>query len=98
MCIIIIHVYMYMYIHLQIALVKWTESVGLTLVDRGLVSMTTEGPGGEQSHYEILQLFPFTSERKRMGIVVRVSRDTCIRKIVYFPKPERLFYQYCGVM
>ena len=64
-----------MYIHLQIALVKWTESVGLTLVDRGLVSMTTEGPGGEQSHYEILQLFPFTSEKKRMGIVVRVSRD-----------------------
>lgn len=57
----------------QIALVKWTESVGLTLIDRDLVSMTTEGPGGERNHYEILQLFPFTSERKRMGIILRVS-------------------------
>ena len=57
----------------QIALVKWTESVGLTLVDRDLVSMTTEGPAGERDRYEILQLFPFTSERKRMGIILRVS-------------------------
>ena len=57
----------------QIALVKWTESVGLTLVDRDLVSMTTEGPAGERDQYEILQLFPFTSERKRMGIILRVS-------------------------
>ena len=57
---------------MQIALVKWTESVGLTLVNRDLASMTTEGPGGEQNCYEILQLFPFTSERKRMGIVVKV--------------------------
>ena len=47
--------------------------MGLTLIDRDLVSMTTEGPGGEQNHYDILQLFPFTSERKRMGIIVRVS-------------------------
>ena len=51
--------------------------MGLTLVDRDLSSMTTEGPGGERDHYSILQLFPFTSERKRMGIIVRVRpRDS----------------------
>ena len=62
-----------MHTHVQIALVKWTESIGLTLVERDLVSMTIEGPGGDGNRYEILQLFPFTSERKRMGIIVRVS-------------------------
>ena len=66
----------------QIALVKWTESVGLTLVERDLVSMTTEGPGGERDQYEILQLFPFTSEKKRMGIIVRVR--TAISELIHF--------------
>ena len=71
-----VHMYINMYVRVflypQIALVKWTESVGLSLIDRDLSSMTTEGPGGERDQYEILQLFPFTSERKRMGIIVRV--------------------------
>ena len=67
--------YIHMCMHVpspQIALVKWTESVGLTLIDRDLSSMTTEGPGGERDIYHILQLFPFTSERKRMGVILRV--------------------------
>ena len=57
----------------QIALVKWTESVGVKLVERDLNSMKVEVPHGKTLHYEILQLFPFTSERKRMGIIIRVS-------------------------
>ena len=70
------HTHTHTHTHTQIALVKWTESVGLTLIERDLVSMTTEGPGGKRNQYEILQLFPFTSERKRMGIVVKV-RHSC---------------------
>ena len=52
---------------------KWTESVGVTLVARDLTSMEIEAPNGHLMKYEILQLFPFTSETKRMGIIVRVS-------------------------
>ena len=47
--------------------------MGLTLVERDLLSIQLEGPNGHRLKYEILQLFPFTSESKRMGIILRVS-------------------------
>ncbi|NXD67332.1 ATP9B ATPase, partial [Eolophus roseicapillus] len=56
----------------EVALVQWTESVGLTLVNRDLTSMQLKTPGGHILTYYILQIFPFTSESKRMGIIVRV--------------------------
>lgn len=61
----------------QVALVSWTESVGVTLVKRDLSSMTLRTPSFEQIHFTILQIFPFTSETKRMGIIVRVSFHKC---------------------
>ena len=57
----------------QIALVKWTETVGICLVERDLTTMTITAPNGHKFSYDVLQLFPFTSERKRMGIIVRVN-------------------------
>ena len=59
----------------QIALVKWTKAMGLTLVERDLKTMAIEAPFGKLLKYEILQLFPFTSEKKRMGIIVKVRRE-----------------------
>ncbi|MGH0134371.1 UNVERIFIED_CONTAM: hypothetical protein FKN15_060747 [Acipenser sinensis] len=56
---------------MQVALVQWTESVGLTLVNRDLTSMQLKTPGGQIFTFYILQIFPFTSESKRMGIIVR---------------------------
>ena len=47
--------------------------MGMTLVERDLKSMKIEVPFGRVLEYEILQLFPFTSESKRMGIIVKVS-------------------------
>ena len=58
---------------LQVALVAWTESVGLALVRRDLSSMHLRTPTGSLVSYTILQLFPFTSDAKRMGIILRVS-------------------------
>ncbi|XP_037959710.1 probable phospholipid-transporting ATPase IIB isoform X3 [Teleopsis dalmanni] len=66
----------------EIALVKWTEQVGLTLIARDINSMTLQlklnkNNGSGQNlqdgviQFQILQLFPFTSESKRMGIIVR---------------------------
>eukprot|EP01094_Clydonella_sp_ATCC50884_P010690 TRINITY_DN20543_c0_g1_i1.p1 TRINITY_DN20543_c0_g1~~TRINITY_DN20543_c0_g1_i1.p1 ORF type:complete len:603 (-),score=158.32 TRINITY_DN20543_c0_g1_i1:134-1705(-) len=37
--------------------------------------MTLTNPLGEEEHYDVLNVFPFTSETKRMGIVVR-ARET----------------------
>ena len=56
----------------QVALVTWTESVGLTLVHRDLSSMHLKTPYGQILVFNILQIFPFTSETKRMGIILRV--------------------------
>lgn len=58
----------------QIALVNWTKLMGLTLIERDLKSIKIETSHGKILEFEILQLFPFTSERKRMGIIVKVRQ------------------------
>ncbi|KAJ7338609.1 hypothetical protein JRQ81_012511 [Phrynocephalus forsythii] len=67
----------------EVALVKWTESVGLTLVNRDLTSMQLKTPSGQILTYYILQIFPFTSESKRMGIIMR---DECTGEITFYMK------------
>ncbi|KAK0139426.1 putative phospholipid-transporting ATPase IIB [Merluccius polli] len=57
----------------EVALVRWTESVGLTLVNRDLASLQLRTPAGQILTFHILQIFPFTSESKRMGIIVRAT-------------------------
>ncbi|KAL7420230.1 putative aminophospholipid-translocase [Cryptotrichosporon argae] len=55
----------------EVAIVQWTESVGVTLVARDRTSMTLRTSSGQTLTFDILAVFPFTSESKRMGIVVR---------------------------
>lgn len=55
----------------EVALVQWTQDVGLALNLRDLSSMQLRGPSGRLLNYSILQVFPFTSETKRMGIIVK---------------------------
>jgi len=67
----------------EVALVTWTESVGLTLVHRDLSSMRLRTPYGQILVFNILQIFPFTSESKRMGIIVR---DMSSGEITFYMK------------
>lgn len=67
----------------EVALVTWTESVGLTLVHRDLSSMRLRTPYGQSLVFNILQIFPFTSESKRMGIIVR---DMSSGEITFYMK------------
>ncbi|KAF8841070.1 phospholipid-translocating P-type ATPase [Paxillus ammoniavirescens] len=67
----------------EVAIVKWTESVGLTLIARDRTSITLQTPTGSTLTYDILELFPFTSESKRMGIVVR---DTHTGEFLFLQK------------
>nr|CAD2203864.1 unnamed protein product [Meloidogyne enterolobii] len=55
----------------EVALVQWTEQVGVKLAKRDLASMHLELSGNRIKSFQILHLFPFTSESKRMGIIVR---------------------------
>lgn len=56
----------------EIALVEWTEQVGCSLKFRDQYKMTLNVNELEEK-YEILHIFPFTPERKRMGIITQVS-------------------------
>ncbi|KAK0427670.1 hypothetical protein QR680_010355 [Steinernema hermaphroditum] len=55
----------------EVALVQWTEHVGVKLSQRDLASMELQLLDGTRKTFQILHLFPFTSESKRMGIIVR---------------------------
>ena len=55
----------------EVALVKFTERVGMTLVERDLHSITLHTCAGVDERYEVLKVFPFSSATKRMGIVLR---------------------------
>lgn len=57
----------------EIAIIRWTEMVGLRLLQRDRESMTLQScdSGNDVVRVRILNVFPFTSESKRMGIVVK---------------------------
>lgn len=67
----------------EVALVKFTESVGMTLYARDMLSITLKNPDNDLEEYEVLNIFPFTSETKRMGIIVR---DKATGKITFYMK------------
>ncbi|XP_077982097.1 putative phospholipid-transporting ATPase IIB isoform X2 [Glandiceps talaboti] len=67
----------------EVALVSWTENVGLTLIQRDLNGMQLRTPVGSILTYSILQIFPFTSERKRMGIIIK---DDITGEIIFYMK------------
>jgi len=67
----------------EVALVEWTATVGLKLTNRTLKNITLTGPDGATLGYEILKMFPFTSESKRMGIILR---DQSSGQIVFYMK------------
>ncbi|EDO15874.1 hypothetical protein Kpol_1009p21 [Vanderwaltozyma polyspora DSM 70294] len=78
----------------EIAIVKFTESVGLSLFKRDRNSITLlHEHSGVTLNYQILQVFPFNSDSKRMGIIIHDQQkdeywflqkgaDTVMTKIV----------------
>ena len=57
--------------------------MGLALIDRSLTSLKLKTPLGDAIHYSILQIFPFTSESKRMGIIIK---DDTTNEIIFYMK------------
>lgn len=79
----------------EIAIVRWTEAVGLRLAHRDRRSITLQDArdGRMVVRVHILNVFPFTSEGKRMGIIVRFDRgcgasaaDDGDEDIIFFQK------------
>ena len=67
----------------EIALVNFAETLNMKLIDREELFIKLVDPNGEVDEYDILQNFPFSSESKRMGIIVRHKISG---KIVFYVK------------
>lgn len=52
---------------------QWTEQVGVKLANRDLTSMQLQLTNEQAKNFQILHIFPFTSESKRMGIIIKVN-------------------------
>ncbi|KXS95928.1 hypothetical protein AC578_7996 [Pseudocercospora eumusae] len=77
----------------EIAIVQWAEQVGLRLSHRDRKSISLQYTGSDRMvvKVEILNVFPFTSDSKRMGIICRFIRNGTQGKdeageIVFFQK------------
>lgn len=57
--------------------------MGLALIKRNLNSMQLKTLNGQILNYTILQIFPFTSETKRMGIIVKEESSS---EIIFYLK------------
>lgn len=78
----------------EIAIVRWTESVGLQLASRDRKAMVLADPetGKPVVKVRILDIFPFTSEGKRMGVVVQFV-EAMHAGVPDLEKGEIWFYQ-----
>lgn len=55
----------------EIALVNFAETLGFRIESRRTNQITISSPSGKLENYEILENFPFSSERMRMGILLK---------------------------
>lgn len=73
----------------EIAIVRWTEQVGLRVLHRDRRTITLQSTKDDRIvvRVNILNIFPFTSDSKRMGIIVRFqTSDDSTGDIVFFQK------------
>ena len=62
----------------EVALVKFAEELGYLLISRTQQEIIIRNKVGEIEEYDILQCFPFSSESKRMGIILRYRKNGLI--------------------
>lgn len=79
----------------EIAIIRWTESIGLRLIhrDRHTITLCSVDNGRIVVRVRILHVFPFTSETKRMGIIVQFFRGSETRQEISEDAGEIWFYQ-----
>ena len=70
----------------EVALVRFVDSIGLELMERDEDMITLKNTNGVIEKYVVLACFPFSSETKRMGIIVR--HEASGRHIFYMKGAE----------
>ena len=79
----------------EIAIVRWAENVGLRLMHRDRYTITLQSVDTARIvvRVKILEVFPFTSTGKRMGIILQFAQDSAPEHFSEAPTPEIWFYQ-----
>lgn len=79
----------------EIAIVKWTEAVGLRLIHRDRKGMLLQSvdTGRSVVRVRILEVFPFTSDGKRMGIIVQFLDGSETSSAINIEAGEIWFFQ-----
>ncbi|KAL8661907.1 MAG: hypothetical protein Q9202_005189 [Teloschistes flavicans] len=79
----------------EIAIVRWTEQVGLRLIHRDRKSITLQSVETSRIvvRVQVLNVFPFTSEGKRMGIILQFNRGDDSTDPTVDEADEIWFYQ-----
>jgi len=67
----------------EIALVKFADSMGMNLTSRDANNVEIVNTAGVTEKYEILANFPFSSDTKRMGIVLR---HKATKRLIFYLK------------
>jgi phospholipid-translocating ATPase len=67
----------------EIALVQLAESLKMMLIRRDQREIEIEPPAGKREVYDILACFPFSSDTKRMGIILRMKATN---RIIFYLK------------
>ena len=67
----------------EIALVSYSNQLGMQLLDRDQGKIIIRNTAGNKEEYEVLANFPFTSESKRMGIILK---DLACGRIIFYLK------------
>ncbi len=78
----------------EVALVKTAQMMGIKLISRSQKYITIERNQNEEK-YEILANFPFSSERKRMGILLKKFDDP--NEIIFLMKGADIVMKDCVV-
>jgi len=67
----------------EVALVKFAESLDIRLSERDQKNITIKNSAGDMETYEILANFPFSSDTKRMGIIMKHEKTG---RIIFYLK------------
>ncbi|KRH94397.1 phospholipid-translocating P-type ATPase, flippase [Pseudoloma neurophilia] len=67
----------------EVALVKWCENIGVVLQQRTKDKIIIKILDGQDKVFKVLYIFPFTSDTKRMGIIVK---DTETNELLFLLK------------
>lgn len=65
----------------EIAIVRWTQQMGFALIFRDLNIIRVRA-GQHFFEYDIIETFPFTSDSKRMGILLRDRTKNCVMYVL----------------